>query len=259
MDYTSLSALQFVVELVIFLVLCAIGRFAYYKIKNSSHRLLNPQEYLPEEEIFSLKQIFYLIMMALCFVNVLYSLLAGSGDWVYFAVFDIALSVYIAATLKQRSWKAWVLILLLVPYGSLAYLFFDLSIVSAIDLIHIPVFLYFIKVYYGKFTQYTESNGLGVTVILLFVLIFASFLVTQIVEQVNALDALVMVSNAFTSNGYSILGQSIPGKFNAIVLVWSGYVLSGVGTATLTAALLTRHFNHKFDKLEKLIKEDKED
>ena len=259
MDYASLSIFQFVVELTIFLVLCGIGRFAYYRIKNSSHRLLNPQEYLPEEEIFSLKQIFYLILMALCFVNVLYSLVSGTGDWVYFAVFDIALSVYIAATLKQKSWKALILILLLVPYGSLSYLFFDLSLVSLIDLIHVPVFLYFMKVYYDKFSEYTESNGLGVTVIFLFVLIFISFLVTQVVEQVNALDALVMVSNAFTSNGYAILGQSIPGKFNAILLVWSGYVLSGVGTATLTAALLTRHFNHKFDELEKLIKENKED
>ena len=100
---------------------------------------------------------------------------------------------------------------------------------------------------------------MGVTIIFLFVLIFVSFLITQVVEGVNALDALVMVSNAFTSNGYSILGSSIPGKFNAIVLVWSGYVLSGVGTATMTAAILIRHFNHKFDELEKLIKENNKD
>ena len=69
-----------------------------------------------------------------------------------------------------------------------------------------------------------------------------------------------MVSNAFTSNGYAILGSSIIGKINAIFLVWSGYLLSGVGTATLTAAILKKHFdnknkelNDKIDKLDKKI------
>ena len=85
---------------------------------------------------------------------------------------------------------------------------------------------------------------------ILFVIVFFSFIVTQIVEGVNPLDALVMVSNAFTSNGYAILGTSIPGKLNAIILVWGGYILSGVGTATLTAAILIKHFNHKFKETE---------
>ena len=69
-----------------------------------------------------------------------------------------------------------------------------------------------------------------------------------------------MVSNAFTSNGYAILGSSIIGKINEIFLVWSGYLLSGVGTATLTAAILKRHFdikdkelNDKIDKLDNKI------
>jgi hypothetical protein len=60
-----------------------------------------------------------------------------------------------------------------------------------------------------------------------------------------------MVSNAFTSNGYAILGKSIVGRMNAIFLVWSGYLLSGVGTATLTAALLMKHYDKKFEKMEK--------
>ena len=64
-----------------------------------------------------------------------------------------------------------------------------------------------------------------------------------------------MVSNAFTSNGYAILGNSIPGKLNALILVWGGYILSGVGTATLTAAILMKHFNNKFDETEKTNKE----
>ena len=68
-----------------------------------------------------------------------------------------------------------------------------------------------------------------------------------------------MVSNAFTSNGYAVLGSSILGKVNSLFLVWSGYLISGVGTATLTVALLTRHYNKRFDELEKLIKENNKD
>ena len=74
-----------------------------------------------------------------------------------------------------------------------------------------------------------------------------------------------MSSNAFTSNGYAVLGQSVPGKINSLILVWSGFIISGVGTATLTFALSTRHYNKKFeemnskiDELKELIEEKKE-
>ena len=46
-----------------------------------------------------------------------------------------------------------------------------------------------------------------------------------------------MVSNAFTSNGYAILGTTPGGKINSVILVWSGYIISGAATATLTAAI----------------------
>ena len=55
-----------------------------------------------------------------------------------------------------------------------------------------------------------------------------------------------MVSNAFTSNGYAVLGNTDVGKINALVLVWMGFILSGAGTATLAAAILMRHFKGKF-------------
>lgn len=145
--------------------------------------------------------------------------------------------------------------ILLIPYGSLVFLIDPFNLIGLIDFIHIPVFLYLVKVYFDKFMEYTESNGLGVTVILLFSIIFVSFFITQVVENKNPLDALVMVSNAFTSNGYAVLGNSILGKINSIFLVWGGYIISGAGTATLTAAILLKYFNKRVSELEKLIED----
>lgn len=131
---------------------------------------------------------------------------------------------------------------------------------------HVPIFIYFIKVYYDKFREYTKTNGLGIAIILLFLIIFISFFLTQFTEGVNPLDSLVMVSNAFTSNGYAVLGHSVTGKLNSIVLVWGGYLLSGVGTATLTAGILINRFNKKIesmdkklDNMEKMMEEIKKD
>ena len=82
---------------------------------------------------------------------------------------------------------------------------------------------------------------------------------TMSAEGKNLLDSLVMVSNAFTSNGYAVLGDSPIGKLNSLFLVWGGYILSGVGTATLTTALLSRHFNKRFEGLEEMIKNNNKD
>ena len=104
--------------------------------------------------------------------------------------------------------------------------------------------------------EYTNSNGLGVTILLLFAIIFASFFITQYSEGVNALDSLVIVSNQFTGNGYSVFGESASGKIDSLFLVWGGYIISGVFAATLTAAILTRHFKKEFEELRELIEED---
>ena len=256
-----LSIIQLIIEIIIFLLLMQIGKYISKKLKNSSIRILNINEYFPEEEIHSLKQIFFLIMMGLFFINILYSLVCIDSDLIYLSIFDIVLSLYLAIHLDRSSWKNKILLVLLVPYGSLTYIVFGSTLVGLIDLIHVPIFIYFIKVYFDKFREYTESNGLGIAVILLFAIVFISFLATQVAENVNPLDALVMVSNAFTSNGYAVLGHTIPGKINSLVLVWGGYLLSGVGTATLTGAILMAHFNRrldnvnkKLDNLEELIK-----
>lgn len=253
MEEIFLSFLALGIEIAIFFVLLGISTFIYKQVRARLKLSSKWGEAIPEDELHTLKQVFYLIIMALAFAEVLYSFIVVDGI-MYFAIFDLIFSLFLAMTLDKSTWEGKLILFLLVPFDSINFLFFDYTLFTVVDLIHILVFLYFIKVYYGKFREYTESNGLSFTIIILFIIIFVSFIVTQVVEGVNPLDSLVMVSNAFTSNGYSILGSSIAGKINAIVLVWGGYILSGVGTATLTAAILMRHFNHKFDELEELIK-----
>ena len=248
-----------VVEIIVFLILMVIFKFITSEINKRSFRILNPREYFPEEEVHSLRQIYYLIMMGLFFVDILYGLVFVYEELIYFVIFDILLSLYVAVKLDKSTWKNKVLLLLLIPYGSLNYFLFNYSLIGILDLIHIPVFFYLIKIYYDKFREYTKSNGLGITIILLFGVVFISFLFTQFTENVNPLDSLVMVSNAFTSNGYAVLGHSIGGKINSVILVWSGYLLSGVATATLTAGILIRHFNSRFEKLEKMIEKNNND
>ena len=268
MQINYLTLIEFVLEILVFLVFMVIFRFIFNKLENSSYKLLNPKEYLPEEELHSLRQMSFLIMMGLLFMCILYNVVYVGKDLLSFVIFDIVISLYVATKLDMRDWKNRILLILLIPYGSLTYFLFGKSLVGYLALIHVPVFIYFIKVYYDKFREYTESNGLGIAIILLFSIIFISFFITQLAEHVDPLNSLVMVSNAFTSNGYAVLGSSIIGKINSVFLVWGGYLLSGVGTATLAAAILKKHYDvknqelyakiddldKKIDNLEELIK-----
>lgn len=257
MDIFGNSIFQAVLEIVIFLALTFIGIFILDRIKKSDNRYLDLHEFLPEDEIFTLRQVFYLIMMGSCFVVLIYSFIIME-DFFYLSLFDVVLSVFIAISYEKTSWRNKAILFLVIPWGSLNFLLFGFSIVSVLDLIHIPVFIYFIKYYYDKFSEYTYSNGLGVTILLLFTIVFISFFITQVAEDVNPIDSLTMVSNAFTSNGYAVLGHTLVGKINSVFLVWGGYIISGVGTATLTASILMRHFNKRFRELERLIEEGEE-
>ena len=265
MEVSHLRIITYLFEIIVFLILMFIFRFIIAKMKSRHYKLLNPEEYFPEEEIHTLRQTYYLIMMGLLFINVLYSVVYVGADLIYFVIYDILISLYVASKLDLSSWKHRILLLLLIPYGSLEYIMFSNSLVGIIAFIHVPVFIYFIKIYYDKFREYTKTNGLGIAIVLLFTIIFVSFFITQVVEDRNPLDALVMVSNAFTSNGYAVLGSSVVGKINSIFLVWGGYILSGVGTATLTVGILKKYYDIKnkelherIDKLEELIKNNNE-
>ena len=246
---------ELVIEIALFLVLTGIGIYIVKKMTRSSNIFLKATTYLPKDEIQTLKQVKYLILMAACFINVMYPLIFINSDVLFFTIFDLILSLYIAITIDKSTTRRKLMLLLLVPYGSLTYLLFQNTLLGLLDLIHVPVCMYLVKYYYDEFKEYTESQGLGVTVLLLFTIIFVSFIITSLVENKDPLDSLIMVSNAFTSNGYAVLGSSPGGKLNSLILVWSGFIISGVGTATLASAILTRHLNSKLKNYDEKIEE----
>lgn len=257
---------ELIIPILLFGILFAVGKIIYEKLVNSESRILNPREYFPEEELETLKQVYYLVMMLIFFALILYIMIVQAKEVLAIAVLQILLSLYVALTLDYSSLKNKILFFLLVPFEAIIFLVFnDYLMFWPIYLIHIFVYAYFIKVYFDKFRQYTATNGLGITIILLFSIIFVSFVITLFAEGVEPLNSAVMVSNAFTSNGYAVLGNSGIGKLISILLVWSGYIISGVGTATLTAAIIMRQnkkreneLNKRLDELESLIKNNKE-
>ena len=145
-----LGILKLVLEIIVFLLLMVIINYVSKKMDGKSYKILNPREYFPDEEIHSLRQFGFLIIMGLCFINILYSLISIGTDVFHLAIFDIVLSLYIAIKLDKTSLKNKILLLLLIPYGSLTFLIFGNSLIGLLDFIHVPVFIYIIKLYYDK-------------------------------------------------------------------------------------------------------------
>ena len=255
--------IQFAVSLGIFIVMAYVGKFIYGKIKSSStlkdSKFLNIEEYLPEEESTTIKQVFYLIMILIFVVNMIYIILGLREVSLNLLLLDIIVSLYVIINGDISFSKNKLAYCLVIPLASMSHLIFNNNFITFMDGFHIFVFLYLIKIYYQKFIEYTETNSLRITILFLFGIVFVSFFITMIVERTTPLNALVMVSNAFTSNGYSVLGHSKFGKINALILVWSGFLLSGVGTATLAVAIVMKYANDKFDHLEEKVKKIKKD
>lgn len=237
--------LQIGVSVILSVILVFLLSFLADKLQNIRYRFLNPLEYFPDEEIKTLKQLSYLILILLIVFsitnfffdnNIIYS--NSSEFYVFHSLLDIAVSIYIIIMLYRESNNNMLLFLFLLPIPSIAFLLFGESLIEFWDFARIPALLYVIKYLYGKFSSFTDKHNLGISIMLLFSIIFFSFILTMVLENKDPLDSLVMVSNAFTSNGYAILGDTPGGKINSLILVWSGYVISGVATATLTAAIM---------------------
>ena len=97
------AIIEFVIIIVIFFGLVLIGIKLSDMIQNSSNRFLNPEEFLPLEEVQTLKQVFYLIMMAFCFIDFFYAISVFENSIIYYIIFDILLSLYIAVTFEKKS------------------------------------------------------------------------------------------------------------------------------------------------------------
>jgi len=257
--------ISFLVCILIFAAMFFAVRFIWPRLKNSSEikasKFLYLEEYLPVEEAHTLKQVFYLIMIIIFVFIILYSIFGWqSGRHVIIAM-DIIFSVYLAYEMDKKDLKRKFLFFFLIPFGSLFIVIggdpTGSMVFYVLALLHCLSYLYMIKVYYQKFLEYTQTNGLGITIMLLYLIVLFSFLFTIIVENVSPLDSIVMVSNAFTSNGYSVLGSSGIGKMDALFLVWSGFILSGVGSATLAVSIVRRNLYKRFDHIEDLIKKNK--
>ena len=262
-EWIFISIFQILVSMGVFAALAYIAKYIVKKgrlrtrFKNS--RIANPEEYFPSEEVFLLKQVFYLIVILVIIMICLYLTFDWNEGFYFIYLLDIAVSIYLALKMDKDSRKDKVLLFLLIPFGSITGLLFGDTIVALLDLTHIIGYLYFIKVYFRKFVEYTENNGLGVTIILLFGLILVSFLFTILVENVSPIDSLTMVSNAFTSNSFDASGKNVIGKLNSLILAWSGFILSGVGTATLTVSIVNEYVNRQFAEIKDLARKKKEE
>jgi len=251
-----IQLVEFIIWGTLFIFIMIITNFIYTKIRfKSNSRLLKTEEYLPSEEIQILKQVYFLLMMTLFLIDLIYEITFPMNEILDLVLFDGILCLVTIIYIFNKDKNSLYLIFGLIPFGTFCYFTSNPNhiILTILELVHIITLLYMIKYFYDLFKKYTRSYSLGYTILLLYSIIFLSFIWTTFVENVSLLDSLTMVSNAFTSNGYAILGSTVAGKLNSIFLVWSGYVLSSAGTATLTVAILKRQYEKRFDKLEKMI------
>lgn len=246
------------VSIVIFALLVVVLRLIIGKLKNSSVSYLNPNEYLPEEEVKSLKQFYFLLMIMLLFIilmNFFFDndiIMSNSQSfYILHSILDILVSTYIVSIIFEKTYKRIILIVCLIPIAPISFLLFGDTLIEYLNIVRIPAIIYLIKYFYDRFRAYTTENSLGFSIILLFAIILFSIIITMFIEDQDPLNAVVMVSNAFTSNGYVILGETTGGKINSIFLVWSGYVLSGAATATLTAGILVRRFRSQLEEYDR--------
>ena len=131
----------------------AVSRIIKFLKRYRHNRLLNSSEYLPEEEIQTLKQVSYLIIITISFVNIIYSIIFwGSDDFIrYFIYYDILASLIACLVMPKDTLFDKFIILLLIPISSLSYISPNDPATIFLLAIHIIGFAYVIKVYYSKF------------------------------------------------------------------------------------------------------------
>ena len=246
---------QIIVAAGIFIILCFLGEQIKKYLFKHHKKLMNPNEFLPKEEIFSLRQVHYLILILLiyfCIINFFFDRFFTVSNELFLinTLIDIFVSTYIVVAFYDSSTRSRISSIFLMPLASISALVFGTTLLGYWDFIRIPTLLYMVVFLYHRFLEFTDENGLEKLILILVSIVFTCLVTTIFLENQPPLNSLAMTSNAFTSNGYAVLGKTPGGILTSIFLVWSGYILSGVGTATLAAAIIHRNSKKKFEKLE---------
>ena len=71
------------------------------------------------------------------------------------------------------------------------------------------------------------------------------------------MDSMTMVTNAFTSNSFDASGKIMAGKINSLVLAWGGFILSIIGTATLSVSIIMKYVSSEFEDIKDTVKKNK--
>ena len=124
---TLMSVFIFIIELFIaigiFAILVKVSKLVVDKVNASdflkTSRLFNPAEYFPDEELSTIRQIFYLVIIVLIVVDILYSVVGWNQNIIIFSVFDILLSLHFAIHVNPDSSRNKIL-LFGQPYTKLA-------------------------------------------------------------------------------------------------------------------------------------------
>ena len=174
----------------------------------------------------TLNQVHYLgiILFIYIIINLffeIYSPVSGSLLFINNLI-DICLSITIIVTFYDCSNKSRILSIFIMPMASIASLVFGGNLLGFWDFIRIPALLYVVVISYHEFLEFTNKNQLGKLILLLISIIFTALVLTIFFENQNPINSLSMVSNAFTSNGYAVLGSSVGGVLTSTFLVWAG-------------------------------------
>ena len=257
---------MFIADIIIFTILV----FVLYLCKNKIakwYKTVDLENWLPIEQMKEFKQLFYLIIAGLLIADLYYLIVMNTYfNYIWdLVIFDFILSIiagiYIFDT--DNLPKTIILLITLIPFTGYTFTgYYGLGAVPFIilEIIHIIGILYIIYLSFKEFKSYSESHKLGYTILLLYIVVTIAVFLSTRFQHLGLLDSLVYCSNAFTSNGYGLVNAtSVGGKIVSLILVWSGYILSGVTTAILTLALLSRYYNNKINIIEeKAIKTEKE-
>ena len=253
--------LRFIADIIVFSIIV----FVLYLCKNKfveHFKDVDSENWMPSEQMKEFKQLVYLIIAGLLIADLYYLCLVNTAfNYMWnLVIFDFIISLLAGIYIfdKDNLIKTFILLFALIPFTGYTftgyYTALNVNVFLILEIIHILGILYIIIVSFKQFKTYSKSHKLGYTILLLYLIVcICVFLSTQ-AQHLDLLDSLVYCSNAFTSNGYGLVNATtVSGKFISIILVWSGYILSGVTTALLTLALVSRYYNKKIDAMNQQI------